>query len=327
MSDPTSQIPSYKLHGVGDIETLSQIFPQNITGLKIPNIWKRTQGKGVMVAVLDTGIQLHSDLVKNVDISRSRSFIEGENIFDTTTGHGVHVSGIVAAQNDNKGIVGVAPQATIVSIKVLNKFGSSQGDSIVQGLKYCVQLQPDVINLSLGSVAPLPEAHKVIKELHKNGVIIVASAGNNGNEHILYPAAYDEVIAVGASSSSFMQDRATFSSYGHELDIMAPGEEIFSTFLDNKFAVMSGTSQAAPHVSGIVALLLSYHKNQNITLTPTQVRKMLLDNTLDTGDKGFDNHNGWGLIDPEKLFTNMLGEVIPKKKSFWQRIKSLFKHR
>lgn len=325
MSDPTSQIPSYKLHGVGDIETLSQIYPQNITALKIPKIWKRTQGKGIIVAVLDTGIQLHSDLAQNIDISRSRSFIEGENIFDTTIGHGVHVSGIVASQNDEKGIVGVAPQATIVSVKVLNKFGSSQGNSITEGLKYCLQLQPDIINLSLGSSSPLPDAHEIIKQLYKNGVVMVASAGNNGDAHVLYPAAYDEVIAVGSSSSSFAQDRSLFSSYGQELDIMAPGEEIFSTFIDNRYAVMSGTSQAAPHVSGIVALLLSYHKNKDINLTPYQVRKMLLDNTVDVGPSGFDEQNGWGLVDPDKLFASVLGEVVPKKKTFWAKILSFFR--
>jgi len=325
MSDPICKLPDYTIDGIGSIETLSEIFPQNITSLNIPKIWKRTKGKGVIVAVLDTGIHLHHDIDKNLDISKCRSFIPNENIFDNVNGHGIHVSGIIAAQLDEKGIVGVAPEVTIVSVKVLNRFGFSQDNSIVKGLKYCLELQPDIINLSLGSESPMPEALEVLKKLVKQNIIVVASAGNTQKEGLNYPACYDETIAVGSCSNALFKSRSLFSSWGKELDIIAPGEEIFSTYLHGKYAVLSGTSQAAPHVSGIIALIASQYKQQGKVLTLDTVKKILLDNATDVGMKGFDNETGWGIIDPDKMFATLFGEPIPQKISFWQKIKNLFK--
>jgi len=325
MPDPQTSLPVYTIHDVGDIETLSQIYPQNIIALDIPRLWTKTKGKGVIVAVLDTGIHTHPDLVKNIDISKCRSFIPNEGIFDNTVGHGVHCSGIIAAQNDEQGVVGIAPEATIVSIKVLDKNGRSQGNSIVEGLEYCHKLQPDIINLSLGNISPMPDAYEVIKRLVKNNIIVVASAGNNGTEGILYPAAYDEVIAVGSYSNSTIKDRSLFSSYGDALDIMAPGEEIFSTFLNGQYCVMSGTSMACPHISGVIALLIAYYKKSNKILTVDDIRKLLLTTASDIGKKGFDKENGWGIIDPDRLFDNLPAEIAIKKPSFWQKIKLFFK--
>jgi subtilisin len=325
MSDPETSLPPYTIHDIGDIETLSQIYPQNIVALNIPRLWTKTKGRGIVVAVLDTGIQIHPDLIKNIDISRCRSFIPGETIFDNSVGHGIHCSGIIAAQNDEQGVVGVAPEATIVSIKVLDKTGRSQGNSVVDGLKYCLSLQPDVINLSLGNINPMPDAYEIIKKLVKHNIVIIASAGNNSIEGVLYPAAYEEVIAVGSYSNSLLKDRSLFSSYGDALDIMAPGEEIFSTFLNGQYCVMSGTSMSSPFVCGVVALLLSYYKNLNKTVTMEDVRKLLLTTASDIGKKGFDKESGWGIVDPDKLFSSLPIGIAIKKPSIWQKIKSLFK--
>lgn len=325
MPDPETSLPIFKIHDVGNIETLSQIYPQNIVALNIPRLWSKTKGKGIVVAVLDTGIQTHPDLIKNIDLSKCRSFIPGETIFDNTVGHGIHCSGIIAAQNDEQGIVGIAPEATIVSVKVLNKNGTSQGNSVVEGLKYCLTLNPDIINLSLGNPAPMPEAYEIIKKLVKNNVVVIASAGNNGTEGILYPAAYDEVIAVGSYSNSMLKDRSLFSSYGDALDIMAPGEEIFSTFLNGQYCVMSGTSMAGPHVAGVTALLLAYYKSHNKTINVDGVRNLLLTTAGDIGKKGFDKESGWGIIDPDKLFSNLPSDITIKKPSLWQKIKSIFR--
>jgi len=235
-----------------------------------------------------------------------------------------HVAGTVSAQNDEQGVVGVAPEATIVSIKVLDKTGFSRNNSIVKGLTYCLQLQPDIINMSLGGNSEMPEALSVIQKLIKQNTIVVASAGNTGKEGVTYPAFYDEVISVGSYSNSLFKDKSIFSSYGKELDILAPGEEIFSTFLNGQYSVMSGSSMSTPHVSGVIALLLSYYKSKNRTLSVDEVRKLLLDNTSDIGAKGFDKESGWGIIDPDKLFSNLLGEPVVKK-TLWQKLKSIFK--
>ena len=106
---------------------------------------------------------------------------------------------------------------------------------------------------------------------------------------------------------------------------MAPGEEIFSTFLNGQYCVMSGTSMSGPHITGVVALLLSYYKNLNKIITVEDVRKLLLTTASDIGKKGFDKESGWGIVDPDKLFSSLPIGIAIKKPSIWQKIKSLFK--
>lgn len=319
-------IPPYKIHDIGDIETLSQIYPQHIKELNIPKLWNKTKGKNVIVAVLDTGIQTHPDLVKNIDISLCRSFIDGEDIFDNYVGHGIHVGGIIGSSNDEFGIVGIAPEVTLVSVKVLNKNGRSQGDSILKGLQYCLTLNPDVINMSLGSTQPMPAEHEVIKKLNKMEIPIVCSVGNNGNtkNQVLYPAQYDECIAVGSYSNSLLKDRSLFSSYGDTVDLLAPGEEIFSTHLNGSYAVLSGSSMAAPMVTGVIALLISYHKRLNRSLKIEDIKKLLFDTALDTEKSGKDDESGFGIINPEGILFKITGEK-PKKKTIWEYIKGFFR--
>jgi major intracellular serine protease len=323
---PECSIPPYIIHDIGDVEALSQIYPSHIRELKIPTLWNRTKGRGVMVAVLDTGIQNHPDLIKNVDISKCRSFIEGEDIFDNYSGHGLHVGGIIAATNDEFGIVGVAPEVTLVSVKVLNKNGRSQNDSILKGLKYCLVLNPDVVNMSLGGPSVMPEAHEVIKELVSRGIPVVCSVGNNAGDknQVLYPAQYDECIAVGSYSNSAMRDRSLFSSYGDTVDLLAPGEEIFSTFLNGSYGVLSGSSMATPMVTGVIALMLSYYKKQNKNISVRDIKKLLFETARDTEKAGKDDESGWGIINPEGILFKMTGETI-NKKSIWQKILSIFR--
>ena len=259
--DDAYLLPKFTVKCEGNIETLSQIYPSQIRGYNIPKLWTKTQGKGITVAILDSGIQLHADLVKNIDVSKSRSFIDGEDMFDNSVFHGTHVAGIVGSENNDFGVVGVAPQSTIVSIKVLNKFGFSQNDSIIKGLQYCLSLKPDIINMSLGGAGPMPEIRPILQQLIKQNIVVVCSAGNTGDTastNVLYPAQYDECIAVGSCSDSIIRDRSLFSSYGETLDYLAPGEDILSTYRDNSYAVLSGSSMSAPFVSGVIALLLSY---------------------------------------------------------------------
>jgi len=314
-------IPSFKIHDIGDIEALSQIYPQYVRELKIPSIWNKTKGKNVTVAVLDTGIQTHPDLIKNVDISRCRSFIEGEDIFDNFSGHGIHVGGIISASNDEFGIVGIAPEATLVSVKVLDKNGRSQKNSILKGLKYCLTLNPDVVNLSLGSTTPMPEEHKVIKELTSRGIPVVCSVGNSGDKNtngVLYPANYEECIAVGSYNYSLIKDRSRFSSYGEAVDLLAPGEEIFSTFLNGSYAVLSGSSMAAPMVTGVIALVISHFKKQNKNFTVQDIKKLLFENAEDIKTNGRDDESGWGVLNPEGMFL----KIIPQNnENWWLKIK------
>lgn len=318
--DDNCQLPPYVIHQIGDIETLSQIANWGITDLDIPDIWKKTQGEGVVVAVIDSGISYHSDLNPNILIDKCRSFIDNE--WEDKVGHAHHVSGLVSAVNDSVGVVGGAPKAKIVNIKALSNNGFSSTTSITKALEYCLELKPDIINMSLGGKGPMPEAHEVIKKLDKMGIIIVASAGNNGEQadkSILYPAKYDQCIAVGSYSPTTITSKSVFSCVGPEIDIAAPGDQILSTYLDNQYSVMSGTSFSAPLVSAVIALYISYLKKNKIPYTAQSVKDVILKNCKDVGEEGFDQEFGWGIISPKKIFQTLNAQPtsIPVKKIPW----------
>ena len=173
----------------------------------------------------------------------------------------------------------------------------------------------------------MPEAHALIKQLVELGIPIICSAGNNGTNNVLFPAQYDECIAVGSYTDSVLKNRSEFSSWGYSLDIMAPGEKILSTYLNGQYAVLSGTSMAAPVISGVVALMISYYKSFNRTLKVSEIKKMLYDNAVDTGPKGKDLETGWGVINPDNLFvaTSIDKTVVKNDKlTFVQKIKKIF---
>jgi len=325
----THLLPDYKLDDVGDIQTLSQIYPQNVRDLNIPKIWTKTKGRGVVVAVLDTGCPVsHPDLMANIDLSKCRSFIDGEDIFDTHVGHSTHCSGTIGAIDNADGIVGIAPEVTIVTVKVLDKNGSNRGNSVERGLEYCLQLKPDIVNLSLGGPNPMDTTHSLIKKLVESNIPVVCSAGNNGMENVLYPARYEECIAVGSYSSSMIKDRSLFSSWGESLDIMAPGEQILSTFLNGTYAVMSGTSMAAPAVTAVIALIISFNRNAGKKLTVEQIKSMLYSSAIDVHSPGKDNQYGWGIINPESIFSLNSIKVVQKQNpiaKFFSKFINLFK--
>lgn len=320
--DDNCQLPPYTLHQVGDIETLSQVANWGITDLDIPEVWKKTQGEGVTVIVMDSGIPYHEDLKDNILYDKCRSFIDNE--FEDKNGHQTHVSGILASQNNTYGVVGYAPLAKLIGVKVLSNSGFSTTTSVTKGLEYCLALKPDIINMSLGGKNPMPEAHEVIKKLDEQGVIMVCSAGNNGekaDKSILYPAVYDQVIAVGSYSPTTITSKSLFSSVGPEIDIAAPGDQILSTYLNNQYGLMSGSSQAAPAVSAILALYISYLKKNGIPYTAQSVKEAILKNCKDVGKDGFDEEFGWGIISPKKLFQNLQSVEKPviKKDPWWKR--------
>jgi len=198
---------------------------------------------------------------------------------------------------------------------------------VINALNYALKIKPDIINMSLGSEFPMSGVHELIKKLVANNTIIVCSAGNNGENKMLYPAQYDEVIAVGSYSDSVLKNRSEFSSWGATLDIMAPGDKILSTYLNNGYSILSGSSMASPVISGIVALLLSYHKSLGKTLTVEQVKNLLYANCIDLGDKGKDLQYGWGIIDPNRLFSASI-QSLPRiivKETVFDKIGNFFK--
>ena len=287
-----------------------QVMDWGVKTLRVYEVWQQSQGEDVKIAVLDTGVSKHPDLANNVKggINFSSSLADD---YEDRVGHGTHVAGIIAAINNNIGVVGVAPKAQIYAIKVLGDSGAGSYDMVAQGISWAIENQMDIISMSLGSNTPSTVIHEVIKQAYDNNITIIAAAGNDGDDYpdddIDYPARYPEVIAVGAVNKYL--ERSWFSGDGKELDIMAPGQEINSTYLNQGYAILSGTSMAAPFITGVVALLIAKHRktDHNATPidTPERVREHLLRTADDAGEIGRDNFYGYGIVSPKKLLQSL----------------------
>jgi subtilisin family serine protease len=225
--------------------------------LNIPNVWTQTKGRNVRVAVLDTGIDTdHPDL--SPAISAQRDFT-GEGIEDTN-GHGTHCAGVIAArETNNAGLTGVAPEAELIIGKVLGEDGGTD-QRVADAIIWAADKGADIISMSLGGPGSSMELFNAVHNTLARGVCIICAAGNEGSLHINdigYPGRYGSVITVAAHD--FDGNRAGFSSQGGEIDFMAPGTNVWSTYLDGGYATLSGTSMATPFVAGIAALIISKH--------------------------------------------------------------------
>ncbi|WP_026582779.1 S8 family peptidase [Bacillus sp. J33] len=265
--------------------------PKGIELIQAPKIWSETKGKGMTIAVLDTGCDVnHPDLQDR--IIGGRNFTDDDNsnpdIYKDYNGHGTHVSGTIAAQENETGVVGVAPEANLLVVKVLNKNGSGQYEWIINGLNYAIEQNVDVISMSLGGPADVPELHDAIKEAVKNNILVVCAAGNEGDgdestDEFAYPGSYNEVISVGAINLD--RDSSEFTNSHNEIDVVAPGEDILSTYLNGKYATLSGTSMSAPHVSGALALIKDFaNRHFERELSEPELYAQLIRRTVPLGN-------------------------------------------
>lgn len=227
--------------------------PWGIARVNAPNAWAKTQGEGVRVAVIDTGIDgSHPDLRGQV-VGCYNAFDSNASCMDDND-HGTHVSGTIAALWNGKGVVGVAPKARLVAVKVLDKDGGSNLSSVIKGIIWCANNNIQVANMSLGSPTGSVFEHMAINYAASHGVVFIAAAGNSGKK-VEYPAGYADVIAVAASDSS--DHIASFSSRGDKVEFIAPGVGVKSTIPGGGYDWYDGTSMATPHVSGLAALAVA----------------------------------------------------------------------
>ncbi len=267
--------------------------------ISLPYAWSITTGSNqITVAVLDTGVDSdHPDLRDNM--LNGRNFTDDGSIYDTHDnsehGHGTHVAGTIGAIN-NEQVAGVSWQINLIPVKVLSGEGNGKLSDIAEGIEWAIdETDADIINMSLGAPGGSTSLKKAVERAYNAGITIIAAAGNTGDENngyqVNYPAAYQEVIAVG--SVNYNMKRSDFSSYGDNLDFMAPGEAIYSTVPDGEYGIRSGTSMAAPHVAGVAALMLSLEPD----LDPAQIKEKLKITAQDLGDdQGKDYEYGYGLI-------------------------------
>lgn len=234
----------------------AQELPWGINRIGADKAWLKSTGLTIKVAVLDTGIDLdHLDLQGN--IKGNVNMINPRKSGNDDNGHGSHVAGIVAAINNDIGVIGAGPEIYLYAVKALDRNGSGWLSDLIEGLEWCINNKMQVVNMSLGSSADNQSFHDAIIKTYQAGVTQVAAAGNNGESDgaISYPAKYPETIAVSAIDEN--NGFASFSSYGQEIDLAAPGVNINSAYNNGYYKILNGTSMAAPHVTGTVALVIS----------------------------------------------------------------------
>ena len=280
-----------------------------------PLEWEETMGEGIKVGIIDTGVDLtHPDLRGR--IKASKNFIGGESAQDDN-GHGTHVAGIIAAEKNGLGVVGVAPKADLYIAKAFNKEGTSQGDAISRSMSWLLSENVDVINMSFSSNTPENEYYGRIKEAYNRGVMMLCAAGNegrdqSGRDEVGYPAHYDETMAVAAVD--IQKERADFSSQGAKVEIAAAGKDIYSTYLNGGYATLSGTSMATPIIAGCTALLQAKAKTRyNRKLSPDELRLVMQMYTEDLGIRGPDSSYGYGLFTFGRLAGTDYVSVAPAK--------------
>ena len=279
----------------------SQVLPWGIDRIDAERVWATTSADNVTVGVIDTGIDLkHPDLQAN--IKGGYNAINPRKLPQDDNGHGTHVAGIIAALNNDIGVVGVGPKIDLYAIKVLGANGSGYLSDVIEGLDWAIQKNIQVVNMSLGTSENVLSFQEAIQRAYNAGITIVAAAGNTGGS-VLYPAAYPEVIAVSAIDQ--YDQIASWSSRGQEIDFAAPGVSIYSTYKGSSYATLSGTSMAAPHLAGVAALVLSQLDkcdiNNNGECDPGEVKEKLKNSTEDLGSPGWDDLFGFGLVNAEKV--------------------------
>lgn len=346
--------------------TIDESFPPNdslssrqwnINALGLERAWKISVGDGILVGVIDTGIDfMHNDLKNNLWINpledsngngkfdpwwftETRNGIKGDfdgidnddngtvddiigydfvdqSVFNAgdaairdglpidEQGHGTQCSGIIAAQANNTiGVAGIAPKAKLVSLRAFDITGNAEEDDVAAAIVYAAMNGIHVLSMSFGDIIESPLVRDAINFAHEAGVTMVASSGNDNQQptRLLrrFPASYEHVISVGAINERL--SLAGFSSYGSYISLCAPGVNIPTTRVNNRYnPAFQGTSAAAPHCAAVAALLLSANKS----LTPDDIRGILTSTAKDLGEKGWDERFGAGLVDAESALNN-----------------------
>jgi serine protease len=285
----------------------------DLSKIRVGDAWQRATGAGVTVAVIDTGVDSsHPDLTGQV--LPGIDIIAGTSGTSTDpNGHGTHVAGTIAALTGNGvGVSAVAPNATILPVRVLGANGSGYMSDAATGIIYAADHGANVINMSLGSDSKVLAVSNAIAYARSMGVVVVAAAGNaraNGSP-TSYPAADAGVIAVAATDSN--DAVASYSNQGDYVDVAAPGSAVLSTYptalAASGYATLYGTSMASPHVAAVAALLKSY----NSALTPDQVEQAMESSAVDLGAAGKDRDYGYGRVDAAAALTAAgLGTTAP----------------
>jgi thermitase len=310
--------------------------------IKLPQAWETETGSSnIIIAIVDSGVNYttHPDLNDHIWLNSNDPIgggdDDGNGYIDDYYGwdfvgldytspaedndpmdavnHGTFCAGIASAETDNAiGIAGVSWNSQIMVVRVLDDSGYSDDSIIAPGIIYAADEGADIINLSLGGPGSSSTLEDAVDYAYNKGCLLVAASGNSDSSSVDYPAAYDNAIAVGATNQNDERcDSGDWgpglgSNYGAELDVVAPGNIIYSTSLGGGYGTQAGTSMAAPFVSGLAALIWSY----NSTLTNVDVRDTIISSANDIGSSGWDAYTGYGRINAEEALAAFLPEEV-----------------
>lgn len=277
----------------GHPSVLAETVPAGVAQIKAPAAWDCTRGKGIKVAVLDTGIDYnHPDLKANYKFGIS--FVPDESTPMDYNSHGTHCSGTIAAALNGAGVVGVAPAAYLYAVKVLSRTGSGNWSWLIAGIDWCINKKGlKLMSMSMGGAGAPSALEAMCNAAWSKGALLIAAAGNNGGA-VIEPARYASVVAVSAIDSA--NAIAPFSSRGPEVELCAPGVNVLSTVPGGGYGIKSGTSMACPHVTGSAALAWGSHRfTNNVT-----IRRLLAWTADNLGVPGRDNLYGYGRVDAEQ---------------------------
>ena len=260
-------------------------YEWNIQAVKADGV-SETSTQKVKVAILDSGI----DYTGDIDVKMRKNFIPGQDtvyaIYEDSVGHGTNVAGIIAAKDNDIGITGLNPNVELYSARILDDNLQAPISRVVDAIYWAIDNKVNIINISFGTMTDSEALHQAIKDAYDQGILIIAAAGNHGE--VEYPAAYEEVIAVGSVDTN--GDRSDGSAIGEELELVAPGEQILSTGSFGGVSVGDGTSLAAPHVTGIASILWQ----KDLSCSSDFIRTLLATSANQYGER---EEYGYGLVD------------------------------
>jgi subtilisin family serine protease len=284
--------------------------------------FKNVDTQGIIVAVIDTGLDINHPALQGRIVSPYNAINGTDNVTDEE-GHGTHVAGIIAgAWGQNAEAGGVDPNCKIMPIKAARSNGGFRASDVANGIRYAADHGAKVINMSLGGPMWMPYVQDAIAYAESKGVVVVAAMGNSGRNKPTFPAKFDGVIAVGSSKDG---KRSAFSNFGDRLDVSAPGEKIVSTMPGGKYGTKSGTSMASPYVAGEAALIIAAHPDWSAAQVKAQVERAVNVMSKD----GWDANFGYGEANLFKaVYGNDLAAVNrttkPAAPTFWQKILAFF---
>lgn len=269
-------------------------------------VWSRVTGKGIKIAILDTGYTKHVDGPEPI---ASRSFINGQAVTDGN-GHGTHCAGTALGRNG----IGVAPEAELIVGKVLSNQGSGGSDGIAAGIRWATEIGADIISMSLGGGGSYRPTNDAIDAAFAKGVIVNAAAGNagyNGSNTIGWPALHPGCLCCAAYQEN--GSIANFSSGGRQIDWACPGQNIISFATNGSgYRSMSGTSMATPFGSGVLALIVELMRREGYAqwTAADAVREFFKANLKDSGQPGFDVRFGFGIPIAPELVTVLINDQL-----------------